>query len=71
MRKDLPQVVITVHDIRHLIEALPEPLKKKHYDNLRDLLVDARAEEERRGPDDPSWNERPSTEIHEEVVTIG
>ena len=37
------QVVITVDDIRFLIEALPEPLKQKHYDNLRELLDDSAA----------------------------
>ena len=37
------QIQITVDDIRFLIEALPEPLKTKHYDNLRQLLDDSAA----------------------------
>jgi hypothetical protein len=35
------KVEIGVNDIRFLIEALPEPLKSKHYANLRQLLDDA------------------------------
>ena len=65
--KEKPKVVISVHDIRHLIEQLPEPLKTKHYANLRDLLIDARAEGERRGTDDRSWNERPAGTIQGET----
>lgn len=34
---------IGVNDIRFLIEALPEPLKTKHYANLRQLLDDSSA----------------------------
>jgi len=37
------KVEITINDIRFLIEALPEPLKKKHYANLRELLDDSAA----------------------------
>ena len=34
------KVEVTVNDIRFLISQLPEELKQKHYDNLRDLLDD-------------------------------
>lgn len=37
------RVEIGVNDIRFIIEQLPEPLKSKHYANLRDLLDDADA----------------------------
>lgn len=37
------KVEVTVNDIRFLIEALPEPLKNKHYANLRELLDDSAA----------------------------
>lgn len=37
------KVEITVNDIRFIIEALPEPLKSKHYGYLRDLLADSTA----------------------------
>jgi hypothetical protein len=35
------KVVITVNDIRWLIEGLPEPMRSEHYANLTKLLVDA------------------------------
>lgn len=37
------RVVTSPEDIRFLIEALPEPLKSKHYDSLRDIIADANA----------------------------
>lgn len=50
------QVEIGVNDIRHLIEQLPEPLKSKHYANLRELLDDASAVANARSPQDSSWS---------------
>lgn len=35
------KVEVSPNDIRFLIEGLPEPLRTKHYDNFRDLIVDA------------------------------
>lgn len=42
------KVEITMNDIRFLIEALPEPLKSKHYANIRELLSDSRANSDAR-----------------------
>lgn len=43
---------LTVNDIRFVIEQLPEPLKSKHYANLRELLDDAAAFERARDAQD-------------------
>lgn len=37
------KVEVSVNDIRFIIEAMPEPLRSKHYGNLRELLDDAAA----------------------------
>lgn len=37
------KVQVTINDIRFIIRALPEHLQQKHYDNLRDLLIEADA----------------------------
>jgi hypothetical protein len=39
--KQTIKVEVSVNDIRFLIEGLPEPLRTKHYDNFRDLIIDA------------------------------
>lgn len=38
--EETKKLVISVNDVRFLIEALPEQLKQKHYANLRELLDD-------------------------------
>lgn len=35
------KVEISPNDIRHIIQSLPDELQDKHYDNLRDLYIDA------------------------------
>ena len=61
------KVEIGVNDIRHLIEQLPEPLKSKHYGNLRDLLIDASAIANARDVEDSNWTERPAETVRIEA----
>lgn len=61
------QPEITVNDIRFMIEALPEPLKSKHYANLRDLIDDANAIRNAREADDGAWDERPPIAVQGET----
>lgn len=42
-QEQVQKVEIGVNDIRFIIDQLPEPLKTKHYANLRELLDDASA----------------------------
>lgn len=75
--KKSEKVEITVNDIRFLIEALPEQLRKKHYDNLRDLLDDsaavATAIDQGETPEgiqhiaNGDWSDRPEGEIRTEA----
>ena len=57
------KVEVTPGDIRFLIEALPEPLKKEHYANLRKLLDDAVAARNRGEIEDAVWTDRPALPI--------
>lgn len=52
------KIEIGVNDIRHLIEQLPEPLKSKHYANLRDLLDDSSAFANAIEVEGGTWTER-------------
>lgn len=57
------KVEVGVNDIRHLIELLPEPLKSKHYANLRELLDDSSAVRDARVVEDSHWTTRPADPI--------
>ena len=61
------KVEIGVGDIRFLIEQLPEPLKSKHYGNLRELLDDASAFRNSRGAESGDWSTRPALPIPREA----
>lgn len=53
------KVDVSPHDIRALIDVLPEPLRSKHYGNLRELFDDASAVKNARVIEDDIWSERP------------
>lgn len=61
------KVEVGVNDIRHLIELLPEPLKSKHYANLRELLDDSVAVRDARSVEDGHWTARPADPISDEA----
>ncbi len=61
---EVKKVEVGVNDIRFLIDALPEPLKSKHYANLRELLDDANSVRNARLVEDNYWNERPAESVH-------
>ncbi len=61
------KVFIGEGDIRGLIELLPEPLKTKHYANLRELLDDAVAVRDARVVEESDWSERPTQGILDEA----
>lgn len=61
------KVEIGVGDIRFLIEQLPEPLKSKHYANLRELLDDATAFESARNAEDSNWTTLPEDGVSREA----
>jgi len=54
------KVVVSVGDIRYLIEGLPEPLRSKHYANLRELLDDTIAARDSGAIKDGDWTEKPA-----------
>lgn len=54
------KVEVSINDIRHLINQLPEPLRFKHHANLRELLDDASATANTRDAEDSSWTTRPA-----------
>ena len=56
------KIEIGVNDIRFLIEALPEPLKSKHYANLRELLDDSAAFANARNIDPEALRDAQDTE---------
>lgn len=64
---DRKKVEISENDIRHLIEILPEPLKSKHYANLRDLLDDASSVANARVAEDDRWTEKPQEPVLDEA----
>ena len=65
------KVELTVDDIRFGIEQLPEQMKQKHYDNLREILDDivahAQARDVEADVQDSDWSDRPETEISTEA----
>lgn len=61
------QTNIGVGDIRYLIEQLPEPLKEKHYANLRELLDDASTHRNTLSAQDSDWDERPPQDVPDEA----
>lgn len=61
------KVEVGVNDIRHLIDLLPEPLKSKHYANLRELLDDSVAVRDARSVEDGDWNARPADPVLDEA----
>lgn len=64
------KVEIGVNDIRFLIESLPEPLKTKHYANLRELLDDASAVRNAGGLEESSSTIRPAEVIPRQAHNI-
>jgi hypothetical protein len=64
---EIKKVEVGVNDIRFLIDALPEPLKSKHYGNLRELLDDASSVRNARSVESDRWNERPAQTISDET----
>jgi len=64
---EIKKVEVGVNDIRFLIDALPEPMKTKHYDNLRELLDDASAIRNARLVESNRWDERPTETIPNET----
>ena len=61
------KIEISVNDIRHLIEILPEELKQKHYANLRELLDDASAARNAGSIEEGHWSERPADPVQPEA----
>lgn len=59
---------ISVNDIRFLIEGLPEPLKSKHYDHLRELYEDAESIRNSIEAESVDWAERAEESIPAEAV---
>lgn len=56
-----------VGDLKHLIDQLPEQMKQKHYEHLRELLGDIEAFRNARSTEEDHWDERPAQTIPDET----